>query len=426
MRRIWLPFALLAALAPLARAADFSGTYENNEDGTKTVLTLAQSGSDLTGTVESDGIKMAVTGKADGDKAEGSAVLNAEGVTVTLYFRATLSGDRLTMKISDDRSFSEAEDVVFVRTSGGGGGGQGGSQGGGQGGAQAGTETASPFKKAPSELLANGEEYTHASGGKFRLPKGWRVQEAEGYLQLVPPDPGQGELIIINSESAEGATDPGSPEVLAYLDGQLASVMPDARRVGKPERLVAGAGKGVVLDWQGTAEGRKVKVRGYVTILQGKGVALVIVGNEGQVSGRDATLRSIFATVGWGQGKTDQSLVGTWNHWSYKGSSDYSYSRETKITVTLGADGTFNYQNGSETQMGGGTYGTAGNHSLYARGGNGWSGRWTADGSTLILHFEDGTTEEFSYRFEQQGANTFLVTEPAGGDGKNKMEWSRG
>ena len=92
MRRIWLPITLLVALATSSRA-DFSGTYENNDDGTKTVLTLVQSGSDLTGTVEVDGLKMNVTGKADGDKAEGRRVsvgemASAASCSVRTLYRA--------------------------------------------------------------------------------------------------------------------------------------------------------------------------------------------------------------------------------------------------------------------------------------------------------------------------------------------------
>lgn len=398
----------------IASAADFGGTWENDDDGEKTTLTLTQAGTKLTGTGKADGMALALEGTVDGSKAQGKITLKAEGLDIPLRFRAALSGDKLTFTISSDDSFDEAEEIVFVRKPAAAGTG---------GGAVAGAGPAA-FSKEPSPILAEGQEYTHASGGKFRLPKGWRVEEAEGYLLLVPPDPAAGETILITAESAEGATDPSSPDVLAFLDGEIASAMPDAKRAGKPEPVVAGAGKGVALVWNGTLQGKKSQIKGYVTILEGKGVALLAVADEPQIQKRDPDLKAIFQSVGWGQGKVDRELVGTWHNWSYKGSSDYSFGRESKTKVELRADGTFSYEHNSEMQAGGGMHGTAGPHSIYARGGTGWGGRWTASGGTLILHFDDGTSEEFSYRFEQQGENVFLVTTTS--DGKGKMEWSRG
>lgn len=409
-----MPTALRLAAALVcsltwAFAADFSGTWENKEDGETTTLKLSQTGNKLTGTGQGEGITISIDGTVDGDRAKGKLKITAQGLDLPLVFKATLAGDRLTFSIAEDESFEDADEVVFTRKSGG-----------------AGEEAAKQgvFSKARSAILSEGQEYTHSSGGKFRLPKGWKVEETEEYLLLVPQDRAEGETILITAQPAEGATDPASADVLAFLDGEVAAVMPDARRAGNPEPVTAGAGKGIALVWNGTLEGRRSQIKGYVTILQGKGVALFVAASEAQVQKRDADLKSIFQTVGWGQGKVDQELVGTWHNWSYKGSTDYSFGRESKTKVELKADGTFVYENNSEMQAGGGTYGTAGPHSIYARNGNGWGGRWTASGGTLILHFEDGTSEEFTYRFEQQGQNVFLVTTTP--DGKGKMEWSRG
>ncbi len=426
MRRLAALVALVCS-ALTALAADFTGTYEYTEDGEKGTLRLKQSGDQLTGDGEAESMKLKVTGKVTGNTATGKVTMTMEGMNLPADFRAKLEGDKLTFMVAGDEGFADAEEYVFTRkgattapTEPPAGGGAGEQPPKGQGGGEVppGTEGGGQFSKRPSDILSNGKEYAHSSGGKFRLPRGWRVEEGEGYLQLVPPNPAQGETILITSESAQGATDPASPEVLSYMESQVTESMPDARRTGQPERTASGAGKGVIVSWKGTAEGRQVTVRGYVTIVKDNGVALIAVGSEEQVQRRDADLRAIFGTIGWGQGKADQQLVGTWNHWSYKGSSNNSYSRETKVQVVLNADGSFTYSNNTETASSGD------GGSMTGRSGSGWGGRWTASNGTLILHFEDGSTEEVTYRFERQGENTFLVTESPGGG--NKMEWSRG
>lgn len=409
--------ALIALLGLTFVRADFSGTYEANEDGEKTVLTLQQSGDKVTGTAKVEGAELTVEGTVSGDTMTGTAKFQT---LLTLYLKGTLSGDSISMKIAEDASFTDAESVTFKRISGGAAKSE-------EEKTQKVESESTKFSNKPSEILKNGKEYVHASGGKFRYPSNWSIKEGDGVVQLIPPDAKEGELIFIKAEAAEGATDPGSAEILAYLDGQVSESIPDARREGKPERSVAGAGKGVILNWNGTLEGRKALIRGYVTIVKSYGVALVAIGSKEAVDSRDKDLRQIFQSIGWGQGKIDQQLVGTWNYWGYKGSSDGKYGREERVQCALNADGSFTYNNSSETSISASGTDAGGNQTwvggMNSRRGNGWSGTWTADGSTIILNFEDGTSESFRYRFEQQGQNTFLVTEDEGG--KKKMEWSR-
>ncbi|MBS1723598.1 MAG: lipocalin family protein [Armatimonadetes bacterium] len=409
MRNLFL--AAVVLVAGWARA-DFTGTYEANDGGQTLTLELKQEGNKLTGKANAHGTDLVLDGTVKGDTAKGK--LTVSGVPVTLYFEAKLVADGVSVKIGESADKMDDEAMVFKRV-------------------EAKATEAKPgetatFSKEKSEILKSGKEYTHASGGKFRYPADWQVKEGEGFLMLVPPDQKEGELFLIAADSAEGATDPGSPEVLAYLDSQIAQAAPDAKRSGKAQPAVAGAGKAVVQDWTGTIQGRASLIRGYITIIKDKGVALVAVGTKEQIDARDPVLRQIFQTVGWGQGKVDQQLVGTWNHWGYSGTSDGKYGREEKVRVELRADGSFAYQNDSETSIsasGANQYGdTTWAGGMAGRRGNGWNGTWSADGSTIILNFEDGTSESFKYRFEQQGANVFLVTEPADG-GKGKMEWSR-
>ncbi len=393
------------------RAADFSGQYEATEDGDAYTMTLAQTGSTVTGNAEGGGAKFELSGKASGDVAEGD--MKVAGIGVTLKFKGTLKGEALTLVVwvtdpsdADTYNFkrkSKPAPAPIEKTEG---------------------KILGKFSKGPSDTLKNGKEYTHASGGKLRYPADWKLEEAEGGLRLTPPNAGPREVYLVLADSANGATDPGSPEVLGYLDTQVMGAIPGVTRTGKPEAAASGGGKGVILSWAGNVNG-DVLVRGYVTILKGFGIALVAAGPKDAIAKRDAQLREIFQTFGWGQGKVDTSLVGQWSHWSYSGSS--SYGSERKSRANLAADGTFSYESSSESSgnfqgknSGGDITWTGG---LASRSGNGWKGRWTASAGTLILNFEDGSSETFTYRFKQEGANTFLMVRPAGG-GK-ETEWSR-
>lgn len=418
MRKKLYGILTLVLMSAVAFGADFSGTYTNTEEGVTTTLTLSQTDNKITGTAKSEEGEFSINAEASETSFKGTATLATVGVK--LFITGSLSGDNLTISLAADEQMTEAEKVVFKRVS------QSGSK----------NESKSPlpkqdkgaFSKTAAEVLKSGKEYTHSSGGKLRYPSDWSIKEANDYVQLIPKDANEGEFIFVSAESAEGATDPGSAEVLAYLDAQVAQSIPDAKRSGAVEKAVAGAGKGVVVSWQGTVEGRNSFIRAYVTIINNKGVSLIAVGSKSDVESRDKVLRQIFQTIGWGQGKVDDRLVGTWNYWGYKGSSDGKYGREEQAKAVLNADGSFSYSNSSETNISAQGTDAGGNETwaggLNSRNGNGWTGTWTADGSSIILNFADGTSETFDYRFEQQGENTFLVINPD--DKKHRMEWSRG
>lgn len=395
--------------------ANFSGSYSGTQDGTEFKLDLKQEGARVTGEAKGGGITFKLNGTASGDAAEGTLLL--EGTEEKLFFKATLDADGLQMKIADaddngKANWAEADTIVFKRTTPAEGPAEKPTGG-----------KLAKFSKAPTAMLKGGKEYTHASGGKFRYPADWTLKEEEAALVLTPPDANNEQFFVVG-EKAEGATDPASPEVVAYLDETVRSLLPAMKRVGAVEKATAGAGKGAFLVWEGDHDGRLSQVRAYVTILKGYGISLIALGPKDAIAKRDKALRDIFYTFGWGQGKRDQKLVGTWKHWSYKATSGV----ESKATAVLNADGTFSYESDSESSGNVNIKNQYGDQTawgvMYSRNGSGWKGTWTADGSELTLFFEDGTSESFDYEFKQQGANVFLVT--YGADRKKPMEWSRG
>jgi hypothetical protein len=393
-------------LLSLISAPDFSGSYKGSMDGVDVQLSLTQSGTKITGTAKIETLTAKLEARATGSNAEGWIELGEK-----LPIKMALSGASIAMKIGeygDDgkADFSEPDEIAFTRV-------------GGSPAAIKEPEGGKKFTTQPIDVLKNGKEYVHSSGGKFRYPTGWQVKEGDGYIQLIPPNAGDGELIIVSAESAQGKTDPADPEVLAYLDSVVSGAIPGANRVGKPEPAQAGNGKGIALTWKG---GEK-KVRAYVTILKSYGISVVAVGSESQVDARERAIKEIFFTLGWGQGKTDPRLVGKWQYYSYNATS----GRETKAVAVLSADGKFSYQSDSEAANNYSGKDGLGNQTwtgwVNSRSGSGYQGTWTATGNTIILNFEDGSTEEFDFKFEQQG--TAFVLKLYGADPKKPMEWSK-
>ncbi len=404
--------ALLPAL--ISPLADFSGTYLGDDEGDKVELTLQQSGSTLTGEATYEGQKVTFKGTVSGDSAKGS--VSFSGMTIG-YFRMSKSGDKLVVKIADGETeasaeWSDATEITFQKR-----GGSATEKGSSR------PEGAPTFSKTKSDVLKNGKTYEHASGGKLRYPSDWKLTEMEEGIELAPPQPQGGERYFVLAESAEGQTNPASREIGDYLDSQVQTYFPGMRRKGSVEKANAGGGPGAIYTWEGDIEGKKANVRAYVTILKNYGVSLVAVAPPEMLAQRDKLLREIFMTFGWGQGKVNASLVGTWQYFTYSQVSGAS----TTAKATLRADGTFSYQSDSERSSNLSGKDSGGNDlwsgGVYSRSGSGWGGTWTASGNELRLNFEDGSCEVFTYEIVQQGTATVLKV--YGDDRKKAMEWSK-
>jgi len=400
---------LIAALLTLATLpfADFSGTYKGKLEGIDFELKFTQTDASLTGKATSSVINFNLSGKVDGDQASGT--IQAEGDPEKMYFRATLKGKDLDLRVAEAASMADAESYSFTKV-------------GEEPAKTEGEGKLSKFFKKPIDALATGKEYTHASGGKFRYPAGWSLKEEEIGIVLTPPNFEEGkEFYLISAEPAAGATDPTSKQVSDHLEAAIGMVATGVKRVGKLEPAPAGNAKGAVYTWDANINGQSGRIRAYVTILKGHGVALVAMASKEKIEERDKELRAMFYTFGWGQGKVDQRLVGSWQFYSYKS------GRETKASAVLNADGTFSYQSSSEFSANLSGKDSGGNELwtgwVNSRGGSGWKGTWFADGSEITLNFEDGSSESWDYRLEQQGSATVMIL--VGNDPKKPFEWSK-
>lgn len=153
-----------------------------------------------------------------------------------------------------------------------------------------------------------GKIYRHAAGFSFWYPESWSVSEQEGILQLTPPDAastaeGPSELYFVAAEDVSGNNiqRPDDPMLLEYLDMQVQSLSPALNRTGSGTPVDTKAGKGVILDWGAQGTGGEVRARAFVSIIKNYSVILLGMGLKEKVEARDADLRRIFASLGFGE-----------------------------------------------------------------------------------------------------------------------------
>lgn len=413
----------------LALQGSLGGIYEGKYQDESARVTLQESNGAVTGSALFFGSSYKLSGIRTGSSAKGKMIGSEE----SLVFRASVNGDALTFEYTDEDSpsgWAEADRATLSRR--------------GKPAGQSTSTPAQPSGKKPSKekpsgtkppkkqtgsmggskpiaLLSNGKEYVHPSGGKFRLPKTWKVvsNAQTGGIELVPDSKRESLKILMMSDSAQGETNPASAEVQSLLDQQVAQLDPNAQRIEGPTRVQAGAGSGATYAWKaGTGV-----VRVYLTIIKGRATILLAAGATASIAAHEKTLREIFTTLGWGQGKLDSRLVGRWLQYTYIQAT----GRETKSFATLKLDGMFILTTDSESSsnmQGTNQYGdvlwTGG---TYNRQSGTHKGSWSADGNALYLTFEDGGFEQFTYRFEQQGT-AFVMKLFKTGSSKG-VEWSK-
>jgi hypothetical protein len=255
-----------------------------------------------------------------------------------------------------------------------------------------------------------GSIYQHALGFTFWYPDGWTVKAAEGGLQLHPPNPGTKDgsptelyFMVGDSVKEEGVSSASDPKIIAFLDQVIAALSPSLKRTAEPASVDVGKDKGVVLEWAGqSATGNQVRARAFVAIIKEYGVALIAIGLEEPLKKRDADLRSMFASLGFGTGKLDDQLVGTWQLLStYAISNDSPFetsssrarmASDTNSVMTIAADGTWTRTDTTHTiAMGAGV-------SLEGSDRKVHRGKWNAGGGSLYLMGEDNSWDEYKYQ----------------------------
>jgi len=285
----------------------------------------------------------------------------------------------------------------------------------------------------PERPAAKGALYQHPIGFQLWHPQGWKVLPQEECLQLMPPDPsGTAEapheiyLLIGDAIEDEDLKSPDDPRVGQYLDQQLQSIAPVLRRQGAPTAVAMARGKGARYEWRGQMEGQpEVVARGYACIIKNYGIALLAIGFPKDLDKREATLRQIFASFGFGEGKKDPALVGTWSllaTTSLRNDSPYetSWSRarlvsDTSSTLTFAADGSWKrIDRHHMIAMGAGV-------AIEDKSEKQSQGTWNAADGGLFMIWSDKTWEDYRYelRRTERGTELRLIT------GNTGQVWQR-
>lgn len=281
-----------------------------------------------------------------------------------------------------------------------------------------------------------GKTYSHVTGFSFWYPADWTITEQEGFLQLVPPDPsstaaGPTELYFVSSESLEGEDiqRPDDPRVIEYMDAQVQTLSPALQRTGTTSSIDMAKGKGAVLDWEATSPtGDVIRARAFVSIIKDQGVMLLAIGLKDRLAARDAILRQMFATFGFGEGQRDPRLVGSWSLVSTYAASnespfETSYTKarsvsETSSTLVFRADGTWTRTDVSQFIAMGGHNPITGTNIILDSGPQKKvaNGRWNAGGGSLYLVWDNDTWEDYKYEIQQgtQGRQLKLVSGNSG------------
>ena len=293
-----------------------------------------------------------------------------------------------------------------------------------------------PAPKKPSDAppptpWKKGKTYRHVIGFSFWYPDGWTVKEQEGFLQVVPPDPGTQEgaptelyFIIGESLDDEAIQKPIDPQVVEYLNGAIRKLAPAMQRVGQPSPIAVAQGQGAVLDWEARSpQGGVVRARAFVSIIKRHGVALVALGLKDRLDTRDADLREMFASFGLGEGQRDPQLVGTWRLVSTYAltnespfETDWSRAKmvsESRSDIVFRADGTWSRRDQRYLLAGaGGTW-------IEDKQDKTTKGRWNAGGGALFLLGDDSSWNDYQYQLRQGGQGRQLRL----ASGKNGQVW---
>jgi hypothetical protein len=278
--------------------------------------------------------------------------------------------------------------------------------------------------KKPDPRGRKGKLYRHVVGFQFWYPDGWTVKRQGELLQLVPPDAamspqGPKELYLIGGESVaeDGITRPDDPRVAAYFDEQIRSLSPILKRTGKTETIKTPFGTGAVMAWEGESpSGDVIRATVRCCILKQNGISLISLGFKDIVAKRDAVIRQVFDSFGFGEGQKDKALVGKWHLLKTTGitnnspfETDWSRARavsDEKTQIEFRADGTWTRV--VDWHM----IAIAGGVSMESRDRDVTEGRWNAGNGKLVLISKGDVWEE--YRYDVRGTELRLTGEKRG------------
>jgi hypothetical protein len=267
---------------------------------------------------------------------------------------------------------------------------------------------------ADAPVPDGGAVYEHALGFRLRTPAGWKIEAQAAGAMLTPPDLARErsdpvEAYAVDAVSAAGVEAADDERLKDALDKNLTRMLPGLTFGGS--ELLPGAGRGVFTWERAGADGRPIRVRVYVALVNRFALTVVGVGLKDHVDARDAALRSVIASADWPEVKRDPDLVGAWRHENFyqSGYGDAAFSGSSWRTIVLEADGSF------AEATGGAASGAA---DVRSEGALAPAGAWAAAGGAVYLFRDNGNTAKYSYRF----VDGRLLLTP---DGGKRQIWER-
>lgn len=272
-------------------------------------------------------------------------------------------------------------------------------------------------------------------GYVFTKPQGWTVKaDDQGQVALLPPGAANNPDVIclMLFTATPDAPSVDSPNAAEVYEKELQGLLKKAERVGAPEKVTTGCGKGLLMEWAGRDPEAGAELRAItVAVRYRDGVILMMaIGVKDKITAQEKSIRSLIASIApdknaapagsesenspqakqWKQRLSGKKLTYLS---SINGGSGGGGSSQT--IIRLAASGAFNYHSSSSV-------------AVYVEGGGATSaskdegeGTWrifTKDGQTALeLRFTNGKPAK---RYALTGADgkTFLngtryfVTEP--------------
>jgi hypothetical protein len=276
----------------------------------------------------------------------------------------------------------------------------------------------------PEDAEASMKKHRTAQGLSFRHPAAWQVAENQGSVVLVPDDaardqagqPLQAFIIGAFPLPADAPADVQDPRMIAQVDQEIAGLFPGLSRVGSVGSFETNRGAGAIYTFEGSVGGGPpMRLQAYLKLRGGQGLCVMYFAQRELASRFEAqALRiarglslsapgeaSAAASVAPGGGG-DPALVRSWRWLAIGGSSSSTgglYANDEK-TLSFFADGSVELVSTTTISGGGADWSTVSEPSSSAQ-----RGTYTASGGMLTIHWNNGGTEQLSYKiFEHEGA----------------------
>jgi hypothetical protein len=291
-----------------------------------------------------------------------------------------------------------------------------------------------PNARAQKAVSRADAPYRTNFGFTFARPAGWTVKtDEQGQTALLPPGASNNPDIVCLMLFADTPDAPSvdSPNAAEVYEKELRGMLSKAQRVGTPEKVTTGCGKGLLMRWTGNdAEAGPVSAITVAIRYRDGVILLMAIGTQEKITAEEKILRALIASIApdrnappAGQESADTPQAKQWKQ-------RLSGKKLTYLSSINGGSG-----GGGSSQTiillspnGGFTYHSSGSLAVYGEGANASSvskdegeGTWrivTKDSQTVLeLRFKDGKPIK-RYALTASEGKTFLngtryfVTEP--------------